>query len=87
MAAADELPAALPPAFLAFLQRNGLDASIYAAAATLPRYIRCTLYFALLFRCRSCCASSEFHEVAITNVYIVMDSMPVRGKNMVIPSK
>lgn len=41
MVVADELPTALPPAFLAFLQRNGLDASIYAAAATLPRYIRC----------------------------------------------
>jgi hypothetical protein len=40
-AAADELPTTLPPAFLAFLKQNGLDASIYAAAATLPRYVRC----------------------------------------------
>lgn len=39
-AAADELPTTLPPAFLAFLKQNGLDASIYAAAATLPRYVR-----------------------------------------------
>ncbi|KAG0585426.1 hypothetical protein KC19_2G010900 [Ceratodon purpureus] len=39
-AVADELPTTLPPAFLAFLKRNGLDVSIYAAAATLPRYVR-----------------------------------------------
>jgi len=43
MAVAGELPIALPPAFLAFLQHHGLDASIYAAAAKLPRYVRSTL--------------------------------------------
>ncbi|XP_024400981.1 uncharacterized protein [Physcomitrium patens] len=40
IAMADQLPSTLPPAFLTFLKQNGLDASIYAAAATLPRYIR-----------------------------------------------
>lgn len=50
MAVADELPAALPPAFLAFLKQNDLDASIYAAAATLPRYVRCNSFSICVFR-------------------------------------
>ena len=42
----DELLTTLPPTFMAFLKQNSLDASIYDAAATLPRYVRCNfLYF------------------------------------------